>query len=187
MDNHDHEQLINWVAVAALAISDAIYDSLEASTRQDRSAAVALVALADLAHGGSVQSLSSVLGVTHSGCVRIMDRLARDGLVDRGPGADGRTRSLALTPEGRRLARRLRRARDDAVVAALRHLSGEQRKQLRGISRAVVATSARDRLEHRRSGWSPGGGWLCRLCDAAACGRDAGQCPAANAVHRHDA
>jgi DNA-binding MarR family transcriptional regulator len=187
MDNHDHEQLINWVAAAALAISDAIYDSLEASTRHDRSAAVALVALADLAHGGSVQSLSSVLGVSHSGCVRIMDRLARDGLVDRGPGTDGRTRSLALTPEGRRLARRLRRARDDAVVAALRHLSGEQLKQLRGISRAVVATSARDRLEHRRSGWSPGGGWLCRLCDAAACGRDAGQCPAANAVHRQDA
>ncbi|OBK48893.1 MarR family winged helix-turn-helix transcriptional regulator [Mycobacterium sp. 1081908.1] len=182
MDDHDHEQLINWVAVAALAISDAIYDSLESSTRHDRSAAVALVALADLAHGGSVQSLSSVLGVSHSGCVRIMDRLARDGLVDRRPGTDGRTRSLALTPEGRRLARRLRRARDDAVVAALRHLSAEQRKQLRGISRAVVATSARDRLEHRRTGWSPGGGWLCRLCDAAACGRDAGQCPAANAV-----
>ncbi|WP_156771861.1 MarR family winged helix-turn-helix transcriptional regulator [Mycobacterium sp. 1245805.9] len=182
MDERDREQLINWVAAAALAISDAVYDSLEASTRHDRSAAVALVALADLAHAGSVQSLCSMLGLSHSGCVRIVDRLARDGLVDRAPGADGRTRSLVLTLEGRRLALRLRQARRDAVAATLSDLSGEQGNQLRAISRAIVTTSARDRLERRRRGEPPSGGWLCRLCDASACGRDIGQCPAANAA-----
>ena len=59
--------------------------------------------------GGSrptVNQLCNVLGLTHSGAVRLIDRLAEAGLVTRGPGDDKRSRSITLTAQGRAVAER---------------------------------------------------------------------------------
>src|SRR4051794_34944005 len=70
----------------------------------------ALVALGGWLAGGTVDRLARVLHLTHSGAVRLVDRLERDGLVQRRPGPDGRTRSLFVTTAGAREARRLQSA-----------------------------------------------------------------------------
>ena len=48
--------------------------------------------------------LAARLRITHPGAVQLSERLERAGLVERIPGADGRTRLLALTPKGETVA-----------------------------------------------------------------------------------
>lgn len=179
--NHEADrQLINLVGAVSLGLSDAIADAFATAGAPDRSAAAALVALSELADAASVQALSTLIGISHSGAVRLVDRLTGEGLVQRRAGRDGRTHALTLTRSGRQRARGLREARRDAISAALASLSAEERQQLGDICHRVIATMVHDRLESRRDGRAPAGGALCRLCDPVACGRHLGLCPAAN-------
>ena len=95
------------------------------------------------------------------------------GLVSRGPGADLRSRSVSLTPAGRRAAVRVAAARAAVLNRALDDLTPHQRRSLHGLLGRVMAGLVRDK---------DGGAWICRLCDLPACGRDEGRCPTANAA-----
>jgi hypothetical protein len=100
--------------------------------------------------------------------VRLVDRLARDGLVERRRGADQRSAALFLTPAGRRLARRVLTRRDAEMHSVLALLtSGEQDAAGRIAERVLGELGADPDAEGR----------LCRLCDLEACGRPRGQCP----------
>ena len=70
----------------------------------------ALVALDGWLAGSTVDRLARVLALTHSGAVRLTDRLAGDGLVERRTGADARSRALYVTPAGA-AARKAERSR----------------------------------------------------------------------------
>jgi MarR family transcriptional repressor of emrRAB len=148
----------------------------------DGSAPAALVAFLDFSPHGSIRALSRVVGLTHSGAVRLADRLVAAGYVDREPGVDARSLGLALTPAGRTLAQRVRAARESAVTQGLAGLSGDQRATLAEICEQLIATLTRLRLEQRAAGREPAGGALCRMCDFAACERHEGNCPAARAA-----
>src|SRR4051794_36370490 len=82
----------------------------------------ALIALSTWLAGTTVDGLARVLGLTHSGAVRLTDRLERDGLVERRPGSDGRTRSLHVTASGAGAARRLQAGRFAALEDVLEPL-----------------------------------------------------------------
>src|SRR4051794_30491020 len=103
------DRLANLLGVTALAAADRLGDGRG-------SASAALVHLQ--AHpGGSVESLRRVLGISQPAAVRLVDRLAAEGRLERLPGADRRTLSLRLTPAGERaagavLARRAEALRD---------------------------------------------------------------------------
>ena len=71
----------------------------------------------------TVDQLCQVLGLTHSGGVRLVDRLAGAGLVERGPGADRRSRSVRLTAAGRRAAHRMSGQRIAYLTSLLARLS----------------------------------------------------------------
>jgi hypothetical protein len=111
-----------------------------------------------------------------------VDRLVDDGIAERHRGADRRSVSLALTPRGRRLARRTAKARHAAVSEVLDVLDARERDQLAAIADKLVRAVVDQRLAARRGGDDPAGGWLCRLCDPIACGRAEGRCPAATAA-----
>jgi hypothetical protein len=111
--------------------------------------------------------------LTHSGAVRLVDRLAADGLVTRGAGGDGRSRSVALTAAGVRAAEEIAAARAEVLGAALDGLSVEERATLGALLGRVMANVVQVK---------DGGAWICRLCDLAACERAAGRCPAATAA-----
>ena len=129
----------------------------------------ALVALDGFAGGGSIDSLRRVLGITHSGAVRLVDRLAAARLVERRIGPDARAVSLHLTPEGRRVARRVRTAREAALEQVLARLSEGQRNQLDSLLSDMFPSVVETQADVGR---------VCRLCDADGCGRRRGTCPA---------
>ncbi len=183
MGNPRRARTANLVAAAAMGLTDAITGSIRDVTELDPTAATALVALLDFTPGGTVGALGRVVGVTHSGAVRLAERLVAAGYVDRQAGGDARARLLTLTPTGLQIARRIRAAREAAVERVLGDLSAAERKALTTLSERLVEGVTADRLRQRAVGETPEGGALCRLCDFTACGRPRGACPAARTRH----
>jgi MarR family transcriptional regulator, negative regulator of the multidrug operon emrRAB len=167
-------RLTNLVGALSLAIVDHMRTANEDAAGMTAAAPAALVALHEFMDRGTVDQLHLVTGLTPSGAVRLVDRLVADGYVERKPGRDGRSVALALTPRGRRVARRVRRARSAAIEEMLVDLSAADRASLSRLIEKMVGTVVRSRL----AGDEAAGGWLCRLCDFEACGRPMGRCPA---------
>jgi DNA-binding MarR family transcriptional regulator len=163
----------NLLGALALSISDRTAAAIAAAAGQSESGAAALSALHHFLDRPTLDQLRQVLGLTHSGAVRLIDRLSAAGLVTRGPGGDGRSRSVVLTAEGRRLAERVSAARAAALAGVLEALSPADRKTLHALMGRVMTAVVQDK---------DGGAWICRLCDLEACGRNDGHCPTANAA-----
>lgn len=163
----------NAFGALALAVADRMEESVAAVAGHGASGPAALVALDGLAAGRSIDSLRRILDLTHSGTVRLVDRLAAARLVERRIGADVRAVSLHLTPEGRRAARRVGAAREAALEQVLSPLDAAQRDELNSLLSALFRGLAPSDDDARR---------LCRLCDADGCGRRRGTCPAALAA-----
>jgi DNA-binding MarR family transcriptional regulator len=175
-------RLANLLGALSTGISDGIYESTAMAAGLDGVASAALIALLDFMPGGSVRTLSQVVGLTHSGAVRVVDRLVAERLVTRGSSADARSRSITLTARGVKVARDVRAARERAVSGVLEQLTASERAMLTTLSERLVAGITEQRLEKRRAGEKPAGGALCRMCDFGACGREIGMCPAAQTV-----
>ena len=112
-------RLANLLGALSTGLNDTAQESAGAAARLDGAAPAALIALLDFLPGGTVRDLSRVVGLTHSGAVRLVDRLVVAGLVARKPGSDGRSRSISLTAAGSRLAKRVRGAREAAVIGTV--------------------------------------------------------------------
>jgi len=168
----DLDREANVLGALALVITDQTAAAAAAAAGQSLSAAAALSALHQFLDRPTIDRLRQVLGLTPSGAVRLVDRLVEAGLVTRGPGADGRSRSVALTARGRRAATRISAARAALLSGTLAGLSRTERDTLHGLLGKVLANVVQAK---------EGGAWICRLCDLDACGRAAGHCPAANA------
>jgi MarR family transcriptional regulator, negative regulator of the multidrug operon emrRAB len=181
-DRPGGERLANIVGALALALADQLAVATEVAAGHIAAAPAALVALHDLLAGRSIDDLRRAVGLTHSGTVRLVDRLVADGLAQRRPSADGRAVAVALTPQGRRLARRTMAARRAALADVLDVLNPRECAQLTAITEKLVGVVAAHRLRAHAAGHEPPGGWLCRLCDPDACERPDGRCPAASAA-----
>src|SRR5579859_4779270 len=105
------------------------------------SAAAALCALLHFLDRPSVDLLRQVLGLTSSGTVRLVDRMTESGYVERGPGSDGRSTSVTLTPAGRAAARRVAAARASVLEGALAGLPAADRAALRPILGTMLRIS----------------------------------------------
>ena len=159
---------LNAFGALALAVADRMQEAMASVAGHGASGPAALVALDGLAGGGSIDALRRLLGITHSGTVRLVDRLADAGLVERRVGSDARTVSLHLTPPGRRTARRVLAAREAALEQVLAPLSTAQRQELDSLLRSVFQGLEPTAESARR---------VCRLCDADRCGQARGECP----------
>ena len=173
----------NVLGALSLVVADRMNAAVEAIAALGPSAPAALAALQEFLDGGSVTQLSSVLGLSHSGTVRLVDRLAVEGLVERIGAQDGRAVSVVLTSSGRRVALRIRQARSKALTSALSALTSDEVDNLVAALDTMLTTITLARAEERsaRPHDRPQP-WLCRLCDFAACGRSEGNCPVNNAV-----
>jgi MarR family transcriptional repressor of emrRAB len=160
---HAHE--VNALGALALEVARRVQEAGEAASPHGASVRAALTALHGLTGGQSIDALRRVIGLTHSGAVRLVDRLAAAGLAERRVGADGRAVALQLTPEGRRAARRVLARREAAIETVLASLSARERADLARLHERLLAALTDGRQERRR---------VCRLCDVDACGRD---CP----------
>jgi DNA-binding MarR family transcriptional regulator len=163
----------NVIGALALMVADQMTDAVSAAAGRADSAPAALAALAHFLDRPSVDLLRQVLGLTSSGTVRMLDRLAESGLVERGPGSDGRTTAVTLTGAGRTAAARVCAARADVLQRALSVLSPDERAQLATLAGKVLVGLMREPGAVR---------WMCRLCDTGICRGEPGGCPVGNAV-----
>ena len=163
----------NLLGALALVVTDQTAQTVAAAAGLSVSAAAAVSALHHFLDRPTLDRLRTVLGLTPSGAVRLVDRLADAGLVTRGAGGDGRSRSVALTAAGERVAEQIGAARAEVLTAALEGLSAPERQTLHALMGRIMANVV-DRKDS--------GAWICRLCDLEACGRADGHCPTANAA-----
>lgn len=178
-----HLHAVNVLGALSLVVADRMNTAVEGIASLGPSAPAALAAMHEFLDGGSVTQLSSVLGLTHSGTVRLVDRLAAEGLVERVGAQDGRAVSLVLTRRGRRTAARILQARQESLASALSALSPDEVDNLAPALDTMLTTLTVARAEERSAGTNDRSEpWLCRLCDFAACGRSEGNCPVHNVV-----
>lgn len=178
-----HDHVANLLGALSLVVADRMNTAVGAVAALGPSAPAALAAVHEFLEGGSVTQLSSVLGLSHSGTVRLVDRLAAEGLMERSEAQDGRVVSVVLTQRGKRTAQRILQARTESVAGALSGLSHEEINALAATLDTMLATVTRARLEERSTHTNRRSEpWLCRLCDFSACGRSEGNCPVNNAV-----
>jgi DNA-binding MarR family transcriptional regulator len=169
----------NLLGSLSLALSDRISDAISAAAEQsDRpgseTAAEALSALHHFLDGPSLDRLRTVLGLTSSGTVRLVDRLESAGYVERARGEDGRTTAVRLTDVGERVARRVSDAREAVLVDALAALSAEQREALEAVTGTILVGLMRGPGATR---------WNCRLCNTGVCGVETRECPVTRAAY----
>jgi DNA-binding MarR family transcriptional regulator len=163
----------NVFGALALVVTDQIADATaEAAGRAD-SAPAALAALLHFLDRPSVDLLRQVLGLTSSGTVRLLDRLADGGYVERQEGADRRSTAIVLTDAGRTAAEEVCRARSDVLDRATAALSAAERAEFDRLIGKMLVGMMR----------GPGAvRWICRLCDTGICRGSPGGCPAGNAA-----
>ncbi len=163
----------NLLGALALAVNDRCVGAAAEASGHAESDAAALSALDQFLGGTSIDRLASVVGLSQSGAVRLVNRLELEGLLQRRPGLDGRVTSVVLTPAGRRAARRIEATRLRLLDAALDPLDAGEQEALAALAGKVLVGMMREPGATR---------WTCRLCDLAACGRPAGLCPVEQAA-----
>lgn len=155
------DRAANLLGAFALASSDRLRTATENASRTAAAAPAALVTIA-MYPGCTIQRLARALHITHSGSVRLVDRLESEGLVRRRPGSDARSIALELSAAGRRAAEQALAARRDAMAEILELLDeGERTRFVRMLEKALDGMTC-SRLDAHS---------ICRLCDEPACER----------------
>ncbi len=171
-------RLTNLLGALCLAIADELREAAEQAAGVSDAAPAALVSLHESPSERTIEELRLLVGLTHSGGVRLVDRLSELGYVTRRSRPPGRSVVVTLTAEGAAAADRVERARATVLARAMRSLSDSDRDQLAAALATMITDITHDRWDARAAGRPPHGGALCRLCDFTACGREMGLCPA---------
>ena len=156
------------------ALVTALQDELSTATERAAAHGAAFPAALVSIHWGpglSIEALRRILGLTHSGTVRLLDRLEADGAVARNTGRDGRTVALTLTAAGRSQVRAILGSREQVLSDALALLTRGEQGQLRQLLEKLLGGLTRDR-DHSDH--------ICRLCDEESCPDE--RCPVGCAV-----
>ena len=167
---HTNARDANLLGTLSLAVAGRVESAV--ASPLGPSAPAALAALEGYLGGEPIDTLRRVLGLTHSGAVRLVDRLCGAGLAERRRGADARSVAVALTPAGVAAAQAVRTAREAALEDALAALAPAERATLGALHEKLLAGLTGDRASALR---------LCRLCDLEACGHHRGTCPVTEA------
>jgi len=157
----------NVIAAFALAAADGIRQAVEETVGQGGAGAAALVTVGAYP-GRGIEQLRRPLGLSQPGAVRLVDRLEREGRLERRE-ARGRALALHLTQSGEAVVEQLVAARDAVVSELLGALDPEELAAAAVAAEKVLGarTSGRPELER-----------LCRLCRREACYA----CPVASAL-----
>lgn len=158
------DRLINLFGAMALGVSDRVRGAaLQAIPSGGETAAAVVV----IGHEPclSIDRLSQVLRLSHAGTVRLVDRLAVLGLVERQPCAtDRRAAALVLTAEGKTRRAELLAGRRSTLAPLVDILSDDERMILERVAEKILASLPSDALSALST---------CRFCDERRCS----ECP----------
>jgi DNA-binding MarR family transcriptional regulator len=152
----------NVLAAWANVVQDQLGDGMREIGLESRE--LAALTLVEQHDGCSLDWLRERIGLTQSGTVRLVDRLAARGLLRRGA-PRGRAVPLHLTARGVRVLRRWAAARDAITGRLLEGLDESARRLLV----AALARTLQDQPRIRAQADA-----TCRACTWPACGTD---CP----------
>ncbi len=149
----------NLLGVVGLAVAGRIEDATRQILKHSGETPAALVVIG-YGLGPSNDELCRVLGLSHSGTVRLVDRLVADGLVERRQGRDGRAVALYVSKRGKALREKILKGRLTAINPLLDALSDSEQKKFAELLHKLLASLETTDLERRT---------LCRLCDDSVC------------------
>ena len=164
------EHIANTLGAFATSEADRIHQALSDEARATGAGPAALTALATW-EATSIEELSQLLALSHSGTVRLVDRLVSSGMVSRTRGPDRRTAALSLTARGKRTAARLNQRRRDVILESLARLKPAERDLLGSLVAKMLESRPRTGGQARHE---------CRLCDHSVCVGT--ECPIGNAI-----
>ena len=110
--------------------------------------------------GLSNDKLRRILGLSHPGTVRLVDRLVSDGLAVRRQGLTKREIALYLTPKGEDARQKLLRGRLASIASLIEPLSERERETFSALVHKMLSTMETSEVERYT---------LCRLCDDRVC------------------
>lgn len=139
-----------------------VSDGVASAIADDPAAITQRTALAVVAKypGCSIEQLRSPLALSHSGCVRLVDRLVELGALERRTASDGRAVALTLTRAGRALAAASGDERMTTLLGLLSALTPQECNELARLASKLLTHAT---LTERDAGAT------CRLCKYAAC------------------
>ncbi len=155
----------NLLGAFVIAVHDRMQRQAEAEISMGGQAAAALVTIGHN-FGQSVEFLSGVLQLSHSGCVRLVDKLDEQALIVRRPGADRRSVALYLTETGQVRKRDVLRARRAALDSVFATLDPGDQLQFVGLMEIMLKALTSSRSE---------ADIICRLCEERCCAQ--ARCP----------
>jgi len=153
------DRTANLLGVVGLAIADRIEETARSVLSHVGETPAALVVIG-YGLGPSNEQLRRVLGLSHPGAVRLVDRLVADGLVERHRGRDNRAIALHLTEAGHALRQDVLKGRLAAIRPWLTSLTEAERETLTALLHKMLASLPTTDEERCH---------LCRLCDNSVC------------------
>lgn len=163
--------LMNLLGAFASTVSVRIEQQVAELGGRSLSHEVALVAIRNHPND-TIDILSKVLGLTHSGAVRLINTLVDEGLVERHRSSkDARAAVICVTPEGEKRADSVLQAREQVTAQIIGSLTAEQQQHLVPVFETVLGGLTSDQVGARR---------ICRMCDESVC--RPGGCPVEQAI-----
>lgn len=153
------DRTANLLGTVALAVVDRIEDTARDILNHSGETPAALVVIG-YGLGPSNDQLRRILGLSHPGSVRLVDRLVVAGLVERRVGRDRRAIALHLTEKGEALRERLLAGRLAAVRSVLEPLTEPEQDLLAALLQKILPAIGTTDLQRCT---------LCRLCDDRVC------------------
>ncbi|MBT0586149.1 MarR family winged helix-turn-helix transcriptional regulator [Alteromonas oceanisediminis] len=149
----------NLLGALTMALTDRIRGSTQKLLERAGESPAAIVVIGYVP-GISVELLRQVLGLSHPGTVRLIDRLSDDGYVERQKAKDGRAVALHLTTAGTDLRANLMDSRIEILENAVESLSSNEQEMLGHLLSKVLSTLPETEMDKHH---------ICRLCSTTAC------------------
>jgi MarR family transcriptional repressor of emrRAB len=153
------DRTANLLGVVGLAVADRIEETAREILSRAGETPAALVVIGH-GTGPSNDRLRHVLGLSHPGTVRLVDRLVADGLVERREGRDRRAIALYLSERGHAVREELLKGRLAAIGPLLAPLTDAEQEQLAALLHKMLSSMETTDMQRRT---------LCRLCDDRIC------------------
>jgi MarR family transcriptional repressor of emrRAB len=153
------DRTANLLGTVGLAVADRIEATARGILNRAGETPAALVVIG-YGFGPSNEQLRRILGLSHPGSVRLVDRLVADGLVERQAGRDKRAIALHLTERGAILREKLLKERLVSIQPLLISLTEAEQGTLASLLHKMLSSLETTDLERCS---------LCRLCDDSVC------------------
>lgn len=153
------DRTANLLGVVGLAVADRIEATARDILNHAGETPAALVVIG-YGLGPSNDQLRRILGLSHPGSVRLVDRLVADNLVERRDGRDRRAIALYLTEQGAALRENLLTGRLAVIKPLLISLTDTEQGVLAALLHKMLSSMETTDLERCT---------LCRLCDDRVC------------------